>query len=133
MFTSYLRNIIANFTWCTLVYKSWSSNMLRRYVAPKRRSPWVAELNQYFNQRCRPLLSNIWEHKHRLFIAASVPLKEITCVDFESGWNGMRATKGIYIAASNVGIKSHTKFGRSANFNGFSATLKIPRFTWSYR
>ncbi|KAK2190426.1 hypothetical protein NP493_80g03000 [Ridgeia piscesae] len=63
----------------------------------------------------------------------SAPLKEITCVDFESGWNGMRATKGIYIAASNVGIKSHTKFGRSAYFNGFSATLKIPRFTWSYR
>ncbi|KAI0227776.1 hypothetical protein LSAT2_021736 [Lamellibrachia satsuma] len=59
-------------------------------------------------------------------------LKEITCVDFESGWNGMRATNGIYIASPNVKIKSRTAFGRSAYFNGVSANLRVPRFASSY-
>ena len=66
---------------------------------------------------------------------ASVPgsLKEITCVDFESGWNGLQATRGIYIGAKDVSIKPDTKFGHSADFDGMSSKFWIPRFMNSYR
>ncbi|KAI0216879.1 hypothetical protein LSAT2_031181 [Lamellibrachia satsuma] len=57
--------------------------------------------------------------------------KEITCIDFESGWNGMSATHGIYVMSRGVTISGNQKFGNAAFFNG-STTLEIPFFVNSY-
>ena len=54
----------------------------------------------------------------------------MTCIDFEKGWNGFRATKGVYVQSIGVS-RRNTKFGKSAVFNGTSR-LEMPRFTNSY-
>ena len=61
------------------------------------------------------------------------PVKVVTCIDFEKGWNGFQASQGVYFYPRNVHIAKGTRFGHSAYFNGRSATLEVPRFTNTYR
>jgi len=60
---------------------------------------------------------------------AGIP-SEVMCINFEKGWNGFQATKGVYV--QSIGVKRRkTKFGKSAVFNGH-AKLEMPAFTNSY-
>ena len=55
---------------------------------------------------------------------------EVMCINFEKGWNGFRATKGVYVDPRGM-KRRNTKFGKSAVFNGHGK-LEMPAFTNSY-
>ncbi|KAK2179069.1 hypothetical protein NP493_516g02045 [Ridgeia piscesae] len=56
---------------------------------------------------------------------------EITCVRFDAGRKGMKATKGVYVAVINVARERSAVVGSAGRFDG-SGRLEIPRFTSSY-
>ncbi|KAI0218720.1 hypothetical protein LSAT2_029589 [Lamellibrachia satsuma] len=66
-------------------------------------------------------------------VAAPTPTREITCVNFDSGYNGFGSTNWVWIDAINMKRRSG-KIGRAAFFRRRRrAHLEIPRFSNSYR
>ncbi|KAI0235586.1 Zonadhesin [Lamellibrachia satsuma] len=63
--------------------------------------------------------------------AVAIIPEEITCVNFDAGWNGFGATHWVYVQPINVDRESSAFVGSAAKFNG-SGRLEIPRFSNSY-
>ena len=57
--------------------------------------------------------------------------EEITCVNFDAGWNGFGATHWVYVQPINVDRESSAFVGSAAKFNG-AGRLEFPRFSNSY-
>ena len=56
---------------------------------------------------------------------------EITCVNFDAGWNGFGATNWVYVQPINVDREPSAFIGSAAKFGG-SGRLEIPRFSNAY-
>jgi len=39
---------------------------------------------------------------------------ELMCLGFEQGWNGMTATRGVYVQSRGVEVKGNQKFGKGS-------------------
>ncbi|KAI0218708.1 hypothetical protein LSAT2_029577 [Lamellibrachia satsuma] len=56
---------------------------------------------------------------------------EVTCVNFDSGWNGFASTNWVYVQPINVDREPSAFVNSAAKFDGYGH-LEIPRFSNSY-
>ena len=62
---------------------------------------------------------------HMLFIEL---IRDVTCVSFDKGYNGLAATHGVWVRAQQVKVVDGGVKGKCGYFNG-SSSLSMPYFS----